>query len=226
VVSRIGRRAANGTAANLPRVPLVPIDLLPDPAPLPAAARSLLADAALQIERYLAARAPGACGFVPCDHELVYRSLRTLRREQPDARRFCEWGSGFGVIAALAAMLGYEAHGIEVDRDLVAAAHALLRAHGSAARIWLGSFVPEGAGSGWQSDLDARTVLSQADAYDDMELDIDDFDVVYAYPWPGEEEQYGELFEDRAAPGALLVTFSQLEGIRAYRKTARPRPRR
>ena len=34
------------------------------------------------------------------------------------------------------------------------------------------------------------------DGYDELELEPDDFDVVFAYPWPGEEQVIFDLFAD------------------------------
>ena len=57
-----------------------------------------------------------------------------------------------------------------------------------------------------------------SEAYRDMDLEIEDFDVIFAYPWPTEEEQYCELFRCFADYGAVLITYSMTEGMRAYRK--------
>ncbi len=46
---------------------------------------------------------------------------------------------------------------------------------------------------------------------------IDDFDVIFAFPWPAEEEMYCDLFARFAASGALLVTYSALDDVRVYR---------
>ncbi len=204
-------------------MPLVPLELLLDASPLPPKVTALLADAAVRIDAYFANRAAGTDGFVPCDHELVYRALQSLRADASVGRRWCEWGSGFGVVAGLAALLGFDACGIEVDGTLVTASRELLAAHALRVEIWPGSFVPDAyAASERLSDLETRTVLSQGDAYGDMERDIDDFDVIYAYPWPTEEEQYCDLFRRHADVGSVLLTFSRTEGVRAYRKVAGP----
>ena len=196
--------------------------LPPDPAPLPAATAALLADARGRIDRWFAQ--PGRIagqGSIPSDHELVYRALRTLRREQPELRSFLEWGSGFGVVTALAAQLGFGAHGIEYDAALVAGAHDLLTAHGVRASFVVGSFVPPGSDARLDAaELETRTVLRSDDAYDRLERDLDDFEVVFAYPWPDEEGLYRRLFAQHADFGAVLVTYSRLEGVRAYRKVA------
>lgn len=203
---------------------LIPIPLQLDPSPLPPAAAALLAAAAPRIDAFLAEPKHVASTYVPCDHELVYRGLLALRTDRSVGHRFCEWGSGFGVVTGLAALLGFDATGIEVDGELVGAARALLAECGLRAPIHRGSFVPDAyAARERLSDLETRTELSAGDAYGDMDRDLDDFDVVYAYPWPTEEELYCDVFGRHADHGAVLLTFSRAEGLRAYRKTARAR---
>ena len=58
------------------------------------------------------------------------------------------------------------------------------------------------------------------DPYDQMDLAIDDFDVVFAYPWPGEERVIERLFERFACDGALLITYNGTEGVRLFRRRA------
>lgn len=57
-------------------------------------------------------------------------------------------------------------------------------------------------------------------AYDDLGVDVDDFDVLFAYPWPGEEDVVVDLFERYAAVGALLVTYQGVEAVHVRRKVA------
>ena len=94
-----------------------------------------------------------------------------------------------------------------------------MAAHGLGATIAHGSFLPENDEASEQlADLETRTVLGAADGYDELGCDLDDFEVVFAYPWPTEEELYCELFRRRADYGAVLLTYSRTEGMRAYRK--------
>jgi hypothetical protein len=54
-----------------------------------------------------------------------------------------------------------------------------------------------------------------------LQLDPDDFDIIFAYPWPGEEQVIFDLFADNAAVGALLLTYLGQEGLRLQRKVKR-----
>ncbi len=201
------------------------LELIADPAPLPVAVARFLAAAAARIDAYF--DRPGAVqgiGFVPSDYEAVYRTLRTLRLVAPEALQFCEWGSGFGVVTGLACGLGFDAHGIEIDATLATAARALLAEHRLTAEITVGSFIPDDPEQRERlADADGRTVLSGPSAYVDMDLDLLDFDVVFAYPWPSEELRYRELFRRGADYGAVLLTYSATDGVRAFRKVGRRR---
>ncbi len=55
----------------------------------------------------------------------------------------------------------------------------------------------------------------------DLDLEPEDFDLVYAYPWPGEEKVIFDLFESCASVGALLLTFHSQDGLRLQRKVRR-----
>jgi hypothetical protein len=56
------------------------------------------------------------------------------------------------------------------------------------------------------------------DGYDELDAEPDEFDVVFAYPWPGEEQVIFDLFEESAAVGSLLLTYHGQEGLRLQRK--------
>src|SRR5690606_19016339 len=129
----------------------------------------------------------------------------------------------FGVVAALADALGFRSHGIEIDPELVANGKRLARDFRRAPSLVEGTFVPPGA----ERFIDmpgehAWLAGGGLDGYDALGMEPDDFDVIYAYPWPGEEHIIERLFDRCAASGALLVTFRGVEGVRVHRK----RPRR
>ncbi|MGK0157592.1 MAG: hypothetical protein ACI9SE_004573 [Neolewinella sp.] len=193
-----------------------------EPAPLPPRVATYLASAKARIDRWFAQpEHQTGIGFIPSDYEQVWQALAAIKREHPDARRLLEWGSGYGVIVGFGALLGLEAHGIEIEDDLVTSANELLAEHDLSATTVQGSFVPTDFIDEGLDDLETRTVLGQPDAYDNLGRDLDDFDLVFAYPWPTEEELYREIFRRGADYGAILLTWSRQEGIRAYRKVAR-----
>jgi hypothetical protein len=180
-----------------------------------------LADADRRIEAFLSERRTRPVpGFVPSDFRRVHCAIRAVKEHHlAPGERFCEWGAGFGVAAGLAAFAGFEASGIEIDAELCAGARSLLADHGLAVPIAHGTFVPAGG----EAFTDAAQELAWLEAtgpcgYEELDLEVTELDVVFAYPWPGEEEAVVDLFEAFAADGALLVTYHGLEDVRLQRK--------
>ena len=105
-------------------MPLADVKLPLDEDAVPADVRAFLREADLRIDEFQQhARIPG---FVPSDYPRVYQVLRCLASANlTPGNLFCEWGSGFGVVAGLAAMLDFDAVGIEIEGDLVDAAQKL-----------------------------------------------------------------------------------------------------
>jgi hypothetical protein len=153
--------------------------------------------------------------FVAADYEVVLDAL--LRHRRPGLR-FLEWGSATGVIVIMADLLGYEAYGIELDQSLVATARDLTRRFQSGARCVAGSFLP--TGYRWRaSNGDARTgTLGVGESgYLQLGHALDEFDVVFGFPWDGEEPIMLDLMKAYGRPGALLLLNSLTDGVRAYR---------
>ena len=192
----------------------------------PADARRFIREADRRIEQFQAGRCLPA--FVPSDYDPAYRMLRALADSTAvRGRRFCEWGSGFGVVAALASMLDFEAYGIEIEGELVDEARRLAEDYGLAVEFAHGSFVPRGAEGRVLAGGTYSWLTTDADhAYDELGLDPSDLDVVFAYPWPDEEGVVGELFERYAGPGAVLATYHGGADFRVRRKVGKRKPRR
>ncbi len=152
-------------------------------------------------------------GFVPADYHGAYRLLDSLRDR---ADSFVELGSGAGVITILADLLGYEACGVEIEPWLVESARELAERFESEASFIEGSFLPRG----WLSRVDADFAVTYdgaPSAWDELGLDLADFDVVYAFPWPGEEQLFHDLVHEYARPDALFVTYGSDEGFVVHR---------
>jgi hypothetical protein len=190
---------------------LQPLDLVPEPVPPEGRAGALVADAERRVERFLESesieRIPG---FVVGNAWLAWDALTRIREEGlAPGPRFCEWGSGFGIVTGLAALAGFDACGIEIEPELVEHSRALLADHGIPAEFHRGSYVPDGA----------RTDEIDEGALDrDLGFGAADFDVVYAYPWPVEEDLVACLFAAHAPPGALLLTFHGRRDLRVRRR--------
>src|SRR5262245_59735315 len=107
---------------------LVDVPWRPGAAPPDEATAAFLRDAGGRIDAFFEARwQDPIVGFVPSDFAAVWPLLAViLEQGLARGRRFCEWGCGFGVVAGLAARLGFLAHGIEIEKDLVDEARRLL----------------------------------------------------------------------------------------------------
>ncbi len=159
-------------------------------------------------------------GFVQSDFTRVYETLAVVvETHLAPGPTFCEWGSGFGVAAGLACLLGFHAHGIEIEPELIDHARALAEDFDLHVEFAHGTFVPPGREE-LTDDVDefAWLVPGGADGHEELDLDPDDVDVVFAYPWPGEEAAVEQLFDACAAHGAVLVTYHGIEDVRVRRK--------
>ncbi|TVP45775.1 MAG: class I SAM-dependent methyltransferase [Gemmatimonadales bacterium] len=152
--------------------------------------------------------------FVAADYPVVLATLVELRAP---GRRFLEWGSATGVITIMADLLGYEAYGIEIDGSLVEQARELAHRSGSGARFTTGSFLP--AGYRWKQrggDERLGTIATGESGYLQLGMPLEDFDVVFGYPWPGEEGMMLDLMRVHGRADATLLIHTP-DGMRVYR---------
>ncbi|MEK6688247.1 MAG: hypothetical protein AABZ01_07305 [Gemmatimonadota bacterium] len=153
--------------------------------------------------------------FVAADYEIVCQALLPYRGR---GLRFLEWGSATGVITIMADLLGFEAYGIELDPTLVTTARGLATRFDSGARFVAGSFLP--TGYRWRpSDGDARTgtLGTGASGYLQLGLSLDDFGLVFGYPWDGEQLMMLDVMKCYGARDAVLLLNSVTTGVTAYR---------
>ncbi len=209
-------------------MPLVDIEISINGSVLPDDVVAFLREADLRVSQFVRNSPIRVTGFVPSDFVTVYHALRAITEANlARGSSLCEWGSGFGVVASLAAMLEFKVCGIEIERGLVDASRRLADDFGLPVEFVHGSFVPSGAEAYAEeayADNNAESfwlVTDADDAYDELGLDPDDFDVVFAYPWPGEECLIASLFEKYAAEGALLLMHNQFNSVHLRRKVGK-----
>jgi hypothetical protein len=192
---------------------------------LPNEITEFLNEADARIHEYISSRKVRISGFVPSDFVAVYHALQAVvDADLAPGDLFCEWGSGFGITAMLAAMMDFQSYGIEIEGSLVDAARLLAEDYDLPVEFVRGSFVPAGAEVQMEHTRTEDTVwlvTDVDDAYPELGLVIRDFDVVYAFPWPGEEDVIAGLFDTYSSAGALLLTYTQLDGVRVRRKVLR-----
>jgi len=223
ILPKSGRIPGRQVGMESSFMPLEEIALSLTRSVLPARVGALLRESDARIDRFISERIDAPLpGFVPSDFVEVYSALKALRTGYlTTGDMFCEWGSGFGVAASLAAMLRFNAYGIEIQEDLVRAARSLAEDFNLSVQFFHGSFIPPG-GEAITDTVDEFSWLEPGGlcAQEEMGLDPDDFDVIFAYPWPGEAHVIEALFEEYAAVGALLLTYNGLEDIKLFRKKA------
>ena len=153
--------------------------------------------------------------FVAADYDVVRAVLESLPSK---GQRFLEWGSASGVITVMADVLGFQAFGIELDASLVRTAREFASRHQSQARFAVGSFLP--TGYRWRNagkDHDSEWTGDGPSGYLQLGLALDDFDVVFGYPWRGEAAMMLDLMKQYGNPDATLLLHDTNEGVKAYR---------
>ena len=203
------------------RMALIDLEWLPPPGPQPTEVEAYLAAAGARINGLSEGWFDSPVhGFVPSDFPLVRQGLAAVVEQGlAPGGALCEWGSGMGVVTGLACMLGFDAWGIEIEANLAEAARDLADEFGLSAQFVCGNFLPPDCNP-MTDELPESCWLatSGADAYEEIGLDVDDFDVIFTYSWPDDEAVVAEVFHRYAATGALLLTYHGLEGLRLRRK--------
>lgn len=189
-------------------------------APLPPEVRCWVGEAQRRIQAFQDRwDRPQIEQFVASDYELVYQTFDWIERTRlAPGRRFLEWGCGFAVVSCLAARIGWDVMGVEAEADLMAEARRTVAQWAQPVELVHGNFLPPGA----EQTADDPTLPSLghavASAYQTHGVELDDFSIVFAYPWPGEEDFLAGVFQRHAAPGAILVLFCGPYDIRLWRR--------
>ena len=163
--------------------------------------------------------------YVASEPSQVYAALKHVRDEGlAPGERFIEWGSGFGVATSLAAQLGFEATGIELEDGLVEIAESLAEKHQTGAEFIATTYIPEGyisydhvGGSDIVPD-ESFGHHPEPPRYEGMDIGLDEIDVFFVYPWPGEQEMMLKLFQSVASEDAILIAYYGDQEICIYRK--------
>lgn len=198
--------------------------LLPPSEPkLPVNIERFLVEAEQRIDHFQ--QTNNVLSFVPSNHRIIYHALQFLAStNSAPGNFFCEWGSGFGVAACLAAMTGWKATGIEINASLVDASQQLAADFGLNVEFHCDSFIPQGSEHCFDEIEAAGWLTTHAGSIrEETGISPENFDAIFVYPWPGEEQVMESLFERHAAVGSLLMTFAGREDLVLHRKVARNR---
>ena len=192
-----------------------------DTTPIPTELATRITSARYEIEAFQDRwDCPQIEQFVAADYPLVYQCLNwTLQSQTLLGQRFLEWGSGFSIVSAIAAEMGLNAFGIEAERDLLAMGRKTIQTWNVSVELDEGNFLPPGAALLADDPMLPSLSHEVADGYAKIGLELDDFAMVYAYPWPGEDDFHEFVFDRYAASGALLMLFCGPNDVRLWRKT-------
>lgn len=156
-------------------------------------------------------------GFVCSELATVAAALqRVIDEDLARGPVFCEWGSGLGAVCAVASRMSFEVYGIEIQPELVDAARSLLTELDLDAELAHGSFLMPGD-EGLALGCDNTRLEVSGDVYRDLGVSAAAVDIVFAYPWPGEEEMHDQVFARHASAGALLLTYHENSRILVQR---------
>lgn len=205
------------------------IDYQPVPTELPGEVRALINAAEERFEHFYARKLNRRYpGYIASEPTQVYAALKWMTdRGLAPGHKFIEWGSGFGVATGMAALLGYNASGIERREGLVDIARELLASRAIEADFLCTSYIPEGfieyeiaGGSDLVADDSFGYQLESGLIYQDenQTVNIAEVDLFYAYPWPGEQEMMLKLFDAVAEVDTILVAYYGDREICVYRK--------
>jgi hypothetical protein len=162
-------------------------------------------------------------GFVPSDYGQTFAALRAIAvaRLAP-GNHFCEWGSGFGVVTCLAFFSGFVAWGIEIEPSLIQRSRQLAADFHIPVEFIQDSFFPRSSYALAEAYESSTWMVAQTGDGGDREgLETDDFDLIFAFPGPDDDEIMSRVFERYAGVGAMLLTFHGREGLRLRRKVRR-----
>ncbi len=209
-----------GKASNRRPLQAVPLPPNIDLDVIPAEMESLIEQARQRIQCFQDRwDQPQIEQFVASDYELVFRVLRWIVEQRlMTGKRMVEWGCGFAVVAALGSRLGLDVVGIEAERRLLEEAKSTVEQFAAPVELVCGNFLPPGAESlSHRSDFPSLGHQVPC-GYQQIGADLDDFSLVFGYPWPGEWTFHEAVFARYGAPGALMVLFYGPNDVRVWRK--------
>lgn len=159
-------------------------------------------------------------GYVSCELAAVDRVLRRIRRGAlAPGPIFCDWGSGLGGVCGVAALHGFTPSGIEIQRELVDSARALAADLDLEMTFAEGTFLLPGD-EGLAAGTEHTHLAFDGGGWAQLDVAPADCDVVFAYPWPGDEACVERVFSRHASSGALLLTFHATDRVLVQRKIA------
>ena len=147
------------------------------------------------------------------DPELIrraYAHFEAFFAQREESKRECSGVAG--------GQRGFTAFGIEIQRELVDSARVLAESLSLPLVFAEGTFLLPGDEDLVGAATDHTELTFDSQAWDEMNLAPADCDVVFAYPWPGEEEMVDRTFARHASAEAILMTFHDFDRVLVQRK--------
>ena len=189
-----------------------------DPNDDSAAARGDLGSRVREVAGWLHGRTAGP-RYVGSDLVVIQRGLVRIQGEGlARGPVFCDWGSGLGGVCAVAALNGFEPFGIEIEGGMVDSARELAEELELPMSFAAGTFLLPGD-ENLVADKTNTALAFDGLGWKTLGLLPRDCDVVFAYPWPGDEGLVDAVFARHASPGALLLTFHDKDYLLLQRKS-------
>jgi len=175
--------------------------------------------AAVQRHRHELGEADLLGGTVESELSSVDRVLARIQRDGlARGSVFCEWGSGLGGVCGAATLNGFQSVGIEIQGSLVRAARAIATELDLASAFAEGTFLLPGDEDLGEFPQPGTHRHFGQEAWTETGLAPTECDVVFAYPWPGEEAFVDRVFSRHAGADSLLMTFHDFDRVFVQRK--------
>ena len=62
-------------------------------------------------------------------------------------------------------------------------------------------------------DEECRTMIDLEPAYPELDMELRDFDLVFAYPWPTEHTLYRRIMREFGGKHSLLLSYDARDGM-------------
>lgn len=152
---------------------------------------------------------PRTIDFIPSKPEILEIEIKQAMKAgllpKPPAT-VLDLGSGNGIAAALFALKGFDAYGIELNPGLVTRSQEHASRVGLKLTIAMGNYFPRDVREKLKEDYHVR-LRDSADPYKALGREFKDFDLIFNYPFPTQMPAIFQLFGDYARKGQRLMLF-------------------
>lgn len=176
---------------------LIPVPVIACWHPVPAAVTDLI-DQAQRIWDQRSADESRLVSLVNSNYYIAFHAIKQQIQElNRPGLRLVELGSGCGVVANIAALLGVESSGIEIEPGLCELSNQLATACKLSTKFIPCSYRDWEGGQTSEMSAAARKGLSA----------LREADLIYGYPWPSEQTYLASVVKQHCKHGARYLTY-------------------